>query len=93
MEPRNVTYWRTAMHYVLANARSEPVAVDDSQTGLGDRWEDTIGARRYAPTLSGTWQHVIAKADACRRPVEANLQVGMRVGRKRLPNEKRLFRE
>lgn len=40
-ESRSVTYWRTAMRYVLTNARPEPVTVDVSQTGLGDRWEDT----------------------------------------------------
>ena len=40
-ESRSVTYWRTAMSYVLTNARPEPVTVDVSQTGLGNSWEDT----------------------------------------------------
>ena len=40
-ESRSVTYWRTAMSYVLTNARPEPVTVDLSQTGLGNSWEDT----------------------------------------------------
>ena len=40
-EARSVTYWRTAMSYVLTNARPEPVTVDVSQTGLANSWEDT----------------------------------------------------
>ena len=40
-ESRSITYWRTAMRYVLTNARPEPVTVDVSQAGLADRWEDT----------------------------------------------------
>ncbi len=40
-EARNVTYWRTAMSYVLTNARPEAVTVDVSQAGLENSWEDT----------------------------------------------------
>ncbi|WP_375382947.1 DUF4139 domain-containing protein [uncultured Sphingomonas sp.] len=40
-EARNVIYWRTAMRYVLTNARPEAVMVDVSQAGLDNTWEDT----------------------------------------------------
>ena len=36
-----VTYWRTAMRYVLSNATRRPVTVDLIQSGLDNGWEDT----------------------------------------------------
>ena len=41
IEERNVTYWRTAMRYVLTNARPTPVMVEVSQSGLDNGWGDT----------------------------------------------------
>ncbi|MDB5720504.1 MAG: hypothetical protein JWP15_1122 [Alphaproteobacteria bacterium] len=34
-------YWRTTMHYLLSNARPQPVVVDLIQSGLDDWWHDT----------------------------------------------------
>ena len=38
---RNVTYYRTAMRYVLTNARNTPVTVEVVQGGIGGYWGDT----------------------------------------------------
>ena len=38
---RNVTYYRTAMRYVLTNARNVPVTVEVVQGGIGGYWGDT----------------------------------------------------